>query len=56
LSLQGKVKIDITVSVDGHVTETKVIGGHPSLAKSSFTRPRTLDSVALWPSSSCLTR
>ena len=33
LSLQGKVKIDITVSVDGHVTETKVIGGHPLLAK-----------------------
>ena len=30
-SVRGKVKIEATISADGHVTETKVIGGSPLL-------------------------
>jgi TonB family protein len=35
LKLQGKVRIEITISADGHVTNTKVLGGHPVLANSA---------------------
>lgn len=42
LSLQGKVRIETTVSADGHVTNTKVIGGNPVLASSA------VDAVKRW--------
>jgi len=32
LSLQGKVKIETTISADGRVTSTKIVGGNPVLA------------------------
>jgi TonB family protein len=35
LSLQGKVRIEAIVAADGHVTHTKVVGGHPVLAGSA---------------------
>ena len=35
LSLTGKVRIETTVSADGHVTNTRVIGGNPVLASSA---------------------
>lgn len=35
LSLRGKVRIETTVSADGHVTDTKVIGGNPVLASAA---------------------
>jgi len=35
LKLQGRVRIEATVSADGHVTHTKVIGGHPVLANAA---------------------
>lgn len=35
LKLQGKVRIEVTISADGHVTNTKVIGGHPVLANAA---------------------
>jgi TonB family protein len=33
--LQGKVRIEVMVAADGHVTNTKVVGGHPVLAGSA---------------------
>lgn len=36
LHLQGKVKIEATIAADGHVSEEKVIGGHPILAQSAM--------------------
>ena len=42
LSLQGKVRIETTVSADGHVTNTKVIGGNPVLASAA------VDAVKRW--------
>jgi TonB family protein len=35
LSLTGKVKIETTVSADGRVTNTRIIGGNPVLASSA---------------------
>jgi TonB family protein len=35
LKLQGKVRIGVTISADGFVTNTKVIGGHPVLANAA---------------------
>ncbi len=35
LHLQGKVKIQVIISADGRVTDTKVIGGHPVLAQAA---------------------
>jgi TonB family protein len=32
LHLAGKVKVEVTIGADGHVADTKVIGGHPILA------------------------
>jgi TonB family protein len=32
LHLQGKVKVEVTIAADGHVADTKVVGGHPVLA------------------------
>jgi len=34
-SIRGKVKIEATISADGHVTGTKVIGGSPLLVDSA---------------------
>ena len=42
LSLQGKVKIETTVAADGHVTNTKVVGGNPVLASAA------VDAVKKW--------
>jgi TonB family protein len=42
LSLQGKVRIETTVSADGHVTNTKVVGGNPVLASAA------VDAVKKW--------
>jgi TonB family protein len=42
LKLQGKVRIEATVSADGHVTNTSVIGGHPLLASAA------VDAVKRW--------
>lgn len=36
LHLEGKVKIQVTISADGRVTDTKVIGGHPVLAQAAI--------------------
>src|SRR5215469_75845 len=35
LKLQGKVRIEVMVSADGHVANTKVVGGNPVLASSA---------------------
>lgn len=35
LSLQGKVRVETTVAPDGHVTNTKVLGGNPVLASAA---------------------
>jgi TonB family protein len=35
LNLAGKVKIETTVAADGHVTNTRIIGGNPVLANSA---------------------
>lgn len=35
LHLDGKVKVQVTISADGRVTDTKVIGGHPVLAQAA---------------------
>lgn len=42
LNLQGKVRIQAEISADGHVTNTKVIGGHPVLAGAA------VDAVKKW--------
>lgn len=36
LHLEGKVKVQVTISPDGRVTDTKVIGGHPVLAQAAI--------------------
>jgi TonB family protein len=35
LHLQGKVRVETIVAADGHVTNTKVVGGNPLLAASA---------------------
>ena len=35
LGLRGKVKIETTISADGHVITTRIIGGNPVLASSA---------------------
>lgn len=35
LNLAGKVKLEVAVAADGHVTSTKVVGGNPVLASSA---------------------
>lgn len=42
LSLQGKVRVETTVSADGRVTNTKVVGGNPVLASSA------VDAIKKW--------
>ena len=42
LSLQGKVRVETTVSPDGHVTGTKVVGGNPVLASAA------VDAIKRW--------
>ena len=36
MHVTGKVKIEATISADGHVTSTKVIGGSPLLVGSAL--------------------
>jgi TonB family protein len=36
LSLQGSVKIEVTVGPDGEIKDTKVIGGHPVFVESAL--------------------
>jgi protein TonB len=36
MNVTGHVKIEVTISVDGKVTNTKVIGGNPVLVSSSI--------------------
>jgi Gram-negative bacterial TonB protein C-terminal len=31
LGLVGNVKVEVVIAPDGHITDTKVIGGHPAL-------------------------
>jgi TonB family protein len=42
LKFTGKVKIEVTVTADGHVTATRVIGGSPLLV------PSAVDAVKKW--------
>jgi len=42
LHLEGKVKVQVIISADGYVTNTKVIGGHPVLAQAA------VDAVKKW--------
>jgi TonB family protein len=42
LHLQGKVKVEVIISPDGRVTNTKVVGGHPVLAQAA------VDAVKKW--------
>jgi protein TonB len=42
LNVTGKVKIEVTISPDGHVTSTKVVGGSPVLVGSA------LDAIKRW--------
>jgi TonB family protein len=35
LHLEGKVKVEVFIAADGHVTNTKVVGGHPVLAQAA---------------------
>ena len=41
-ALQGSVTMQVTVAPNGHVTETKVMGGHPILAQAAK------DAVSNW--------
>lgn len=42
LSLHGKVRIEATVSADGHVSNTTIVGGNPVLASAA------VDAVKKW--------
>ncbi|MFZ0977866.1 MAG: energy transducer TonB [Candidatus Acidiferrales bacterium] len=42
MNVTGKVKIETTIAADGHVMETKVIGGSPLLVNAA------LDAVKKW--------
>jgi TonB family protein len=42
MNVTGRVKIEVTISMDGKVTSTKVIGGNPVLVSSS------LDALKKW--------
>ena len=42
MALSGKVKIEIVIAPDGHVTSSRAIGGHPVLIQSC------LDAVRDW--------
>jgi len=42
MNVTGKVKIETTIAADGHVTNTKVIGGSPLLVNAA------LDAVKRW--------
>jgi TonB family protein len=42
MRVTGKVKIETTIAADGHVTNTKVVGGSPLLVNSA------LDAVKKW--------
>jgi TonB family protein len=42
MNVTGKVKIEATVSADGHVTSTKVVGGSPLLVNAA------LEAVKQW--------
>ncbi|MGA8145036.1 MAG: energy transducer TonB [Candidatus Acidiferrales bacterium] len=36
MNVTGKVKIEVTIAADGHVTSTKVVGGSPLLVNSAM--------------------
>lgn len=42
MKVTGKVKIETTIAADGHVTNTKVVGGSPLLVNAA------LDAVKKW--------
>lgn len=42
LKLSGKVRVEVTVSPDGHVKGTRVVGGNPILAQAA------LDAIGMW--------
>ena len=42
MNVTGKVKIEVTISADGRVTSTKVVGGSPLLVGSA------LDAIKKW--------
>jgi TonB family protein len=42
MNVTGKVKIEVTISPDGHVTSTKVVGGSPLLVGAA------LDALKKW--------
>ncbi len=42
MNVTGKVKIEVTISADGRVTSTKVVGGSPLLVGSA------LDAIKRW--------
>jgi TonB family protein len=42
MKVTGKVKIETTISADGHVTETRVVGGSPLLVSAA------LDAAKKW--------
>jgi TonB family protein len=42
MKVTGKVKIETTIAADGHVTNTKVVGGSPLLVSAA------LDAVKKW--------
>jgi TonB family protein len=42
LKLSGKVKIEVIVSPDGHVKDTRIIGGSPILVNAA------MDAIRMW--------
>jgi TonB family protein len=42
LKLSGKVRVEVTVSPDGHVKGTRIVGGNPILAQAA------LDAIGMW--------
>jgi TonB family protein len=42
LKVAGKVKIEATISADGHVTNARVVGGNPVLV------PAAVDAIKKW--------
>jgi len=42
LKLSGKVRVEVTVSPDGHVKGTRIVGGNPILAEAA------LDAIRMW--------
>lgn len=42
MNVEGKVKVEVTITADGRVTDTRIVGGSPVLANAA------IDAVKQW--------